>query len=197
MAHVIKPRSGGRGGRFRRLYGESPLQLLLLLASFALAVYAGIRLLAGDWLGILVWFVGAAVLHDLVLVPLYGLGDRGLRYVLRSPARSRSRSRSSRSRSRSRSRSQSGRPAPTAPRGAVNHLRVPLFLSLLLLLVYWPLVLRLPGPYEEATGLSVEVFLGRWLLITAAFFLLSAAVLVIRRRTRGRRAPRARPRAGT
>ena len=55
----------------------SPLQLLLLACSFALAGYAGVRLLAGDWFGVALWFVGAALLHDLVLLPLYAVADRG------------------------------------------------------------------------------------------------------------------------
>ena len=56
----------------------SPLQLLLLACSFALAAYAGVRLLAGDWFGVALWIVGAALLHDLVLLPLYAVADRAL-----------------------------------------------------------------------------------------------------------------------
>lgn len=55
-----------------------PLRLLLLACSFALAGYAGVRLLAGDWFQVALWFVGAALLHDLVLLPLYTLADRAL-----------------------------------------------------------------------------------------------------------------------
>lgn len=66
----------------RRPFGKpvlgSPLQILLLVCSFALAGYAGVRLLAGDWFGVALWFVGAAVLHDLVLVPLYAGADRAV-----------------------------------------------------------------------------------------------------------------------
>lgn len=66
----------------RRPFGKpvlgSPLQILLLACSFALAGYAGVRLLAGDWFGVALWFVGAAVLHDLVLVPLYAGADRAV-----------------------------------------------------------------------------------------------------------------------
>ena len=51
-------------------------------ASFALAGYAGVRLLADDWLAVAVWFVGAALLHDLVLLPLYSAADRA---VVRGP----------------------------------------------------------------------------------------------------------------
>nr|WP_245173647.1 hypothetical protein [Streptomyces aureus] len=54
----------------------SPLTLLLLLCSFALAAYAGVRLLADDWLRVALWIAGAAVLHDLVLLPLYAAADR-------------------------------------------------------------------------------------------------------------------------
>lgn len=63
---------------FRRYYGASPFQLLLMVSSFAVALYAGMRLLRGDTVGILVWFAGSAVLHDLVLLPLYSLADQAL-----------------------------------------------------------------------------------------------------------------------
>lgn len=68
----------------RRGYGEGPLHLVLMAASFALAAYAGVRLLAGDTFGVIVWFVGAALVHDLVLVPVYGAADR---LLCRSAAR--------------------------------------------------------------------------------------------------------------
>ncbi|MGW5233925.1 hypothetical protein ACWEQU_16905, partial [Streptomyces nodosus] len=58
--------------------GGGPLQLLLLVCSFALAAYAGVRLLADDWSGVALWFVGAALLHDLVLLPLYAIADRAV-----------------------------------------------------------------------------------------------------------------------
>lgn len=139
-------------GRFRRLYGESPLHLLILLASFALCGYAAVRLLADRWLAVAIWLVACAVLHDLVLVPLYGVLDR----LGRLPFARRG----------------------GVNRGGVNYVRVPGFLSLLLLLVYWPLVLRNSPGYAAATGLSTDVYLGRWLLVTAALFVLSALWLV-------------------
>ena len=61
-----------------RIVIGSPFALLLLVCSFALAAYAGVRLLAGDWFGVALWIVGAAVLHDLVLLPLYAAADRGV-----------------------------------------------------------------------------------------------------------------------
>ncbi|MFF4849578.1 hypothetical protein [Streptomyces sp. NPDC001194] len=143
---------------FRRRYGASPVHLLLVLASFALAVYAGLRLLQGDTLGVAVWFVGAALLHDLVLLPLYSLTDRAVQALFtRGPG-----------------------PTPPVPRVSVNYVRVPAFVSGVLLLVWWPLVLRRVEHYTAATALPADGFLGRWLLITAALFAASAAVLIVR-----------------
>ncbi|MFE2141427.1 hypothetical protein ACFXA3_06645 [Streptomyces sp. NPDC059456] len=143
---------------FRRRYGASPLHLLLVLASFALAVYAGLRLFQGDTLGVAVWFVGAALLHDLVLLPLYSVTDRAAQALFtRGPG-----------------------PTPPVPRVSVNHVRVPAFVSGVLLLVWWPLVFRRVGHYTAATALPADGFLGRWLLITAALFAASAVVLVVR-----------------
>lgn len=73
----------GTAAAFRHRYGASPLHLLLVLASFALAVYAGIRLLAGDTLGVIIWFVGAAMVHDLILLPLYSVTDRAAQRLFR------------------------------------------------------------------------------------------------------------------
>ncbi|WP_395367694.1 hypothetical protein ACHGLA_33110 [Streptomyces sp. YH02] len=142
---------------FRRRYGASPLHLLLVLASFALAAYAGVRLLEGDTLGVALWFVGAALLHDLVLLPLYAVTDRAAQYVFREI------------------------PGQGPPRPSVNHVRVPLFVSGLLLLVWWPLILGRVDHYTAYTGLPADGFLERWLLITAALLVVSAAILVARR----------------
>ncbi|MGW6843341.1 hypothetical protein [Streptomyces sp. NPDC054958] len=143
---------------FRRRYGASPLHLVLVLASFALAAYAGVRLLRGDTVGVALWFVGAALLHDLVLLPLYSLTDRAAQFLFAGRAD----------------------PGQGAPRPSVNHVRVPAFVSGLLLLVWWPLVLRRVDHYTAATALPADVFLGRWLLITAALFAASAATLLFR-----------------
>lgn len=149
----------------RRWYGEGPLHLLLMAASFALAGYAGVRLLAGDTWGVIVWFVGAALVHDLVLVPVYASADR---LLCRSVGR------------RS---------------GLVNFVRVPVFLSGLLLLVWFPLITRQAERYEPASGLSPDVFLGNWLLITAALFLVSGVWLVVRTLRLRRRETNVRPSA--
>lgn len=65
--------------RFVQLYGANPAHLVLLLASLALALYAASFLLHDPaLLTVLIWFVGAAVAHDLVLYPLYSAADRAL-----------------------------------------------------------------------------------------------------------------------
>ena len=61
----------------RARYGASPLHLLAHLAVLPLAAWA-LLLLADrpDGLRILVWLALSAVVHDLVLLPFYGLLDR-------------------------------------------------------------------------------------------------------------------------
>ncbi|MGW0558183.1 hypothetical protein ACWDZ6_29065 [Streptomyces sp. NPDC002926] len=147
---------------FRARYGASPLHLLLVLCSFALTAYAGIRLLAGGqpWM-VVVWFVGAALLHDLVLLPLYTVTDRAAQAVL------------------GRRREQSVESNPPM-RGRINYVRVPVFLSGILLLTYFPLILGRVDNFTADTGLPDDVFLGRWLLITAVLFGLSALLLLAR-----------------
>ncbi|MFF4321266.1 hypothetical protein [Streptomyces sp. NPDC001568] len=154
----------GAAAAFRRRYGASPLHLLLTLACLALALYAGIRLLAGDTMGVAIWFVGAALLHDLVLLPAYSLTDRAAQILVR------------------------GRTTAPAgvPRPSVNHLRVPAFVSGVLFLVWWPLILQQGGNYTAYTALSADGFLARWLLITAALFIASAILWLARIRLRPR-----------
>ncbi|MFG2882068.1 hypothetical protein ACGFYV_07045 [Streptomyces sp. NPDC048297] len=151
--------------RFIRWYGSGPLHLLVLIASFALTGYAMVRLFAIEPWGVAIWFVGAAILHDLILLPLYSLADLSAQSVLRHRKDQR-------------------------PTGLwLNHLRVPAFLSGLLLLVWFPLVLGLAVPYAGDTGLPGSVYLGRWLAITGVLFAASALALASRLR-RVRRAAR-------
>lgn len=146
------------GALRRRLrYGEGPLHLLLMLASFALTGYAGLRLLAGgQWPLVLAWFVGAALLHDLVLLPLYASADRALARCTAETARR---------------------------RAWTGYVRVPAAVSGLLLLVWLPLIAGSWDPgaaarYEAGTGLPGGVFLARWLLVTAGLCVLSALWLL-------------------
>lgn len=140
----------------------SPFQLLLLAASFALAGYAGVRLLADDWFGVAVWFVGAALLHDLVLLPLYAAVDRSVVRGL----------------------------GAAGHREWEMYVRVPAALSGLLLLVWFPLISGMVDRrYRLGTGLSPEGFLARWLLITAVLFGASALLLTLRLRRATKQRP--------
>ncbi|MEU6199737.1 hypothetical protein [Streptomyces sp. NPDC047061] len=140
----------------------SPFQILLLACSFALAGYAGVRLLSGDWLGVALWVAGAALLHDLVLLPLYALADRAVVRGLGAAGR----------------------------REWAMYVRVPAALSALLLLVWFPLISgAVAGHYRSATGQSADGFLARWLLITAVLFGGSALLLARRLRRATKRRP--------
>jgi len=140
---------------FSILYGEPWWHLVALLASFVLCGYALARLLAGDWQGVVQWAVGAAIIHDLLVVPLYGSADWLLQRAV-------------------------GAGGPSSPRriAVVNHIRVPAFVSLMLLLVYWPLIAQDSGAqYRAATLLDSGVFLPRWLAISGVLFGVSAVHL--------------------
>lgn len=140
----------------------SPLPLLLPACSFALAAYAGVRLFAGDWLGVALWLVGAALLHDLVLLPLYALADRAVARGLDAAGR----------------------------RAWTMYVRVPAALSALLLLVWFPLISgTVDRRYRSATGLPADGFLVRWLLISAVLFGGSALLLALRVRRATKRRP--------
>ncbi|MGW9176182.1 hypothetical protein [Streptomyces decoyicus] len=144
----------------RARYGASPLHLLLVLCSFFLAGYAGVRLLTGDTLGVLIWFVGAALLHDLVFLPLYTATDRVVQRLFRL-------------------RRHAADPSGPVGAGGINYVRVPAFVALLLLLVWYPLILRRVPGFSLYTGLPSGQFLGHWLLITAALFAASAVCLLV------------------
>ena len=141
-----------------RWYGANPLHLLTLVASFALAGYAATRLLVDDPWGVALWFIGAAVVHDLVLFPLYAIADRSVQGIVRR------------------------RPLPTPFRPWVNYLRAPALLSGLLFLVWSPLILRLPDDYESITALPISPYLGHWLLVTGTLFAISAIALAVQLR---------------
>jgi len=153
-------------GWWRRTYGANPLHLLALLACFALAGYAVLQASHGPLpLRMGLWFVGAVVAHDLVLFPIYALADRSaLRLLPRA-----------------------GRRMPIP--GNVNYVRVPALLSGLLLLMFFPLILRRSEPaYGAASGLNEAPYLDRWLLLTGAAFAVSAVLLAVhvgRRRRAG------------
>jgi hypothetical protein len=160
---VTQPATPGNGQRprswFRRLYGAGPAHAVVMTAGLAFAGYLLTRILGASHPGwLLLWFVGAIVLHDLVFLPLYSALDRVLT-----------------------NRSRGERGVPHGPTW-VNHVRVPTVISGVLLLVTFPLVLRLSDhAYAKASGLHESFYLLRWLLVTAGLFAVSALLYLLRR----------------
>ena len=113
--------------RLFRWYGAGPLHLLTMLGCLALAGYAAAELLPNNFIGIPVWLAGAVIGHDLILLPLYTLADRSALAVLGTARRR----------------------CPPAP--WINYLRVPAVLSGLLLLIWFPLIFRLPARFPVTT----------------------------------------------
>lgn len=148
---------------FRRAFGGSPLELVALLACFALAGAAALEVSEDPLrLRYLAWFLGAVLAHDLLLFPLYALLDRSAGALLRR--------------------------APRTTPGDVNYVRVPALLSGLLLLVSAPVIFQRSEPaFTAASGLNQDPYLGRWLAITGVLFLASAVLYALR----GRRSRRA------
>ena len=150
--------------RITRWYGANPLHLLALLACFGLAGYAAAQLVPSRPVAVAVWFIGAVIGHDLVLMPLYSIADRSVLAAVRHRAPN----------------------LPTVP--WINYLRVPAGLSALLLLIWFPLIFRLTTRYQQSTTLSPDPFLWHWLAVTGALFLMSAAAYALRLRAAHRAA---------
>ncbi|MGD9734658.1 MAG: hypothetical protein AB7V58_03460 [Solirubrobacterales bacterium] len=152
--------------RASRLYGDSPLHLLAVIASFALAGYAFLQIAdTPSALATVAWFAAAIVLHDLLAFPLYSalnlLANRSL------------------------GGREGGRDAERRV-PLINHLRIPAFLSGLAFLLFFPLILGLSSSnFEKDAGLGTEVFLQRWLGLCAALFLGSALIYAVRLRRAG------------
>lgn len=152
--------------RLQALYGASGLHLLLMLATFALGAYIVLELGIDElwnpdvwWQSILVWFLGAVLLHDLVLFPLYALADRltGTATRRRTP------------------------PDHTTGVPIINHVRVPVLAAGLLFLLFFPGILKQgASSYADATGQTQEPFLERWLILSAVIFALSALAYGVR-----------------
>lgn len=147
---------------FRNRYGAGPLHMLAVIASFALVAYAFLQLVdRPNALNTLIWFGGAILAHDLIAFPLYSLfGFVAGRAML----------------------GDHGRQLP-ARISALNHIRVPVVLSAFALVVWFPLILGLSNEkYIEKTGLSENVYLGRWLLLTGVLMIASALLYAVRLR---------------
>jgi hypothetical protein len=79
-------------------------------------------------------------------------------------------------------------------RSAINYVRVPAGLSLLMLLVFWSTIRgKGTGNFHFTSGLSYHGYFSRWLLVTAGMFALSGALLLARRAGFPRRTPRSAP----
>ncbi len=146
-------------GGLRTFYGARPLHLLGLIGCFALAGYAATRTLTNpQWPVMLAWFLAAVIGHDLVVFPLYALADRSLTGALCLRRRA---------------------TRPLVP--LVNHLRVPALGAGLLFLIFFPGIVRQGRQtYEAATGHTQQPYLGRWLLIVAVMFAVSAVCYAVR-----------------
>ena len=160
----------GFARRFGAIYGSRPLHLLTMLSGFALLGYVLATFKPATlwnsgtwWQSIAVWLAAAVIAHDLLLFPLYALADR----VLFARARCH----------------------PNI--SARNHIRVPALGAGLTLLIFLPGIIEQgAATYHAATGETQQPFLGRWLLLTAVMFGLSALAYATRRAVAWRRAPR-------
>jgi hypothetical protein len=138
------------------------LHLLTMVSGFALLGYLLITFKPATlwnpgtwWQSIGVWLAAAVIAHDLLLFPLYALADRALfARIGRRAAPDRA----------------------SLPRvSARNHIRVPALGAGLTLLIFLPGIIEQGAPtYHAATGQTQQPFLGRWLLLTAAMFAVSA-----------------------
>lgn len=133
---------------------------------------------AGQWRGFALWFAVAIVGHDLLLFPLYSLADLSLRHLLPGA---------------SRRRANQFEPVHSVWPPVINYIRIPAIFSLLLLMVWFPLILGLSAhTYHRASGLVENPYLGRWLGVTGVLFAASAFSYALALRGRAGRASRAR-----
>src|SRR5689334_2522758 len=152
--------------RFRSVYGSHPLHLLTLIVGFALFGYVVTTIKPVTlwnphtwWQSIIVWFAAAIVAHDLVLFPVYALLDRILFAAGLGP--------------------RSAGDRPKVP--VLNYVRVPALGAGLTLLVFLPGIIKQGAQaYLAATGQTQDPFLGRWLMLTAAMYAVSAVCYAVR-----------------
>ena len=143
----------------RRLYGAGPGHLVAHVLAFALAGWSVMEIAGvGGASTILVWFIGAVIVHDALVLPLYSTADRGAQGVAAVLDR-----------------------GGSARVAVVNHLRVPFVLSAVTLLVFSPLIFgRGDRALERVSGMDPSGYGLRWLILTLALFGGSAVVYGIR-----------------
>lgn len=72
----------------------------------------------------------------------------------------------------------------TRPVGWANYVRVPAGISALLLLAYFPVICgKGERTYTRVSGETWEGYLGRWLLVSAALFVVAGALYLARSRS--------------
>ena len=163
--------------RISAIYGAHPLHLLTMLAGFALLGYT--------------WSPAPAALWNPALVAVDAGLVRRRRRRPRPGALPALRARRPLGLALLRPRRQAG--SPGAAGAAANYIRVPALGSGLTLLMFLPGIIEQGAPaYAAATGQTQQPFLGRWLLLTAALFAVSAVVYTLRLCHAGGPCPRAR-----
>ncbi|MEP6952749.1 MAG: hypothetical protein ABI950_01660 [Solirubrobacteraceae bacterium] len=135
--------------RIRERYGASPLHLLGHLVVFAITLWAISHVFDGrePW-NFVVWFVAAALLHDLLLLPFYSVLDRVAQAL----------------------------PGPRSAVNFVRV--PALMSGVMLLVYFPRILDRAPGNYTRVSGFDPEGYMRNWLLITAALFMASALLYV-------------------
>ena len=141
-------------------YGASPLHALAHLAAFALAGFALLQLVdVRAAFNVLAWFVGAVVLHDLVLLPFYSTLDRLAQSV------------------GGRVRAVNHLRVPAGLSALLLLVHFPLILG------------RSTRNVEGVSGAPAEGYLERWLLVSGLLFAASAVLYVARSRSAAAKRP--------
>lgn len=144
--------------RFRYEYGAGPFHLLAVLACFAVVAYAISQMLGRGLPNLALWFLGAILLHDAVLFPLYATSDRVASLLARLTGDSAAR-----------------------PRGvsALNYVRFVAVFSALMFIVWFPLILGLGG-LAAVSGQQPDGYLERWVGLSLLVALVAALVYTVR-----------------
>jgi hypothetical protein len=134
----------------------------------AVAAYALLKVLQESGpRGVLFWFALSAVGWDFIAWPLCAVVDR---LAVRASQR------------------HQDRPPPAVP--WINYVRVPTFISVVLLFLFFPLIFRLNNSYYEAvTGFNENIYMVNWLVVTGAVFAGSTLAYLVRLRLAGRQPP--------
>jgi hypothetical protein len=79
------------------------------------------------------------------------------------------------------------RTARAALGGAINYVRIPVALSVLMLVVFFGTIAEKgEGAYHAVSGRDYEGYAGRWLLVSAALFAAAGLLYLLRRGSAGR-----------